>query len=436
MRKIVIILFCFCFIINNILSLSSGVYFPKKENIIILTDYTFEEAFEEYEYILISIYSEICGICIKKINPTLSLLYKEIQASEEELNNSLIIAKIDGSYNNYFMNKYNILGYPSIVLFHKGKIISQLNNKYDLNDMLIFLRKNILRPIQYINNIIQYKRLLSNSFKESFITYYGNNSIDIKALIDTSNIYQYLTFVNIYNISLIKELNVSFGDLSINKFFDEPIIVEKKGEKEWRLSQILQFIKKFNHKILIEFNSREGEYLIKNKKNILILINKQELTKEQIKRMKYNEKNNIKEFLMNNDNKINQKNFGKLAQEVRDKIQSCFILYKKNYIKNDNNNDDNKIRKRRSILDENDPFGFEYLRQEKYECEKRQINFINKLDLDNDLDCEIRLVQFNKEGKIKYYKLNCGEENIGKNIEFIEKWFDKTLINEIEYGFD
>ena len=48
--------------------------------------------------------------------------------NEEELYDKLVLAKIDGSYNHYFMKKYNIIGYPTLILFNKGKIISQLNN--------------------------------------------------------------------------------------------------------------------------------------------------------------------------------------------------------------------------------------------------------------------------------------------------------------------
>ena len=430
MKKNVIVIFIFNFLFN-VRCLTEGVYFPKKENIIILTDYTFEEAFKEYDFIFISVYSEICRICTKKINPSLSLLYKEIEMNEEELYDKLVLAKIDGSYNHYFMKKYNIIGYPTLILFNKGKIISQLNNKYEIDDTLIFLRKNILRPIQYISNIKKYNRLIHNSYKEPFITYFGNNSLDIKALNDIGYTYKYLTFVNIYNISLTKELNFSFGDLSINKFFDEPMIVEKKTNINWDYTQIEKFIKKYNHKLLIEFNTKEGENLIKNKNNILLMINKQEFTKEQIKKMKYLEKINIKEFSLNNENKINQKNFMKLAKLVRDKIQSSFILYKKNYLSDSNNN---KKSKRRSILDEQDPFGFEYQRQESYECEKRQIKFINKLNLDNDKNCEIRLIQFNKTTKIKVYKLNCGEENIKYNEDFIGKLHNNTfLMKENKY---
>ena len=434
MRIYSIIFFYFC-LIFNVFCISEGVFFPKKENIIILTDYTFEEAFKEYEYIFISVYSEICKTCVSIINPSLSLLYNNIQANEEELKNILVIGKIDGSYNHFFMSKYHIMGYPSLILFNKGKIISQLYNNFKIEDMLIFLRKHILKPIQYINNISQYNRLIHNSFKESVITYYGQDKLDINSLINISNIYKHLTFVNIYNISLIKELNMSIGDISINKFFDEPKIVGEKISEVWTYSLIEKFIRKYNHKILIEFNTKEGEIFIKNKKNILLLINKQELTKEQIKRMQYMEKINTKEVIMNKDNKLNHINFVKIAKNVRDKIQSSFILYKTNYLTGSNI----KKKKRRSIFDEDDPFGFEYQKQENIECEKRQINFINKLQLDIDINCEIRLIEFKKAGTIKFYKLNCREDYIQYNIDFIEKWFNKTLImeeNQYEINID
>ena len=327
------------------------------------------------------------------------------------------------------------MGYPSLVLFNKGKIISQLNNNFKIEDMLIFLRKHILKPIQYINNISQYNRLIHNSFKESVITYYGQDKLDINSLINISNIYKHLTFVNIYNISLIKELNMSIGDISINKFFDEPKIVGEKISERWTYPLIEKFIRKYNHKTLIEFNTKEGEIFIKNKKNILLLINKQELTKEQIKRMQYMEKINTKEVIMNKDNKLNHINFVKVAKNVRDKIQSSFILYKTNYLTGSKI----KKKKRRSIFDEEDPFGFEYQKQENIECEKRQINFINKLQLDNKKNCEIRLIEFQKAETIKFYKLNCGEEYIQYNTDFIEKWYNKTLImeeNQYEINID
>lgn len=433
-------LFYLFYICNGIiLCFSEGVYFPKKNGIIHLNDYTFEEAFKEYNYFFISVYSEICGFCIHKINPSFEDLYKEIKNNEPELKDIVGLAQIDGSYNNYFMNKYNIIGYPSILLFKNGIIQAELIDKKNVEDMIIFLRKHILKPIQYLTLKNQYIRLTKNSNKESFITYYGNNQEEINSLIEISYNYNYITFTNIKDVNLIHELNATERQLSINKFFDEPRIIESSKKNEsWTYYNIDNFIKKYNHRILIEFVTKEGEILLKQRKNILLLINKQELTKGQIKRVQYMEKINIKEEMLNNENKINNKNFFKLAKDVRNIIQSSFVIYRKNMININNKNEDKKRKERkRIILDEEDPFGFEAKKEEIKDCEKRQINFVNKLDLNNEINCEIRLIFFENEKKIKFFKLECGKEKIKENIIFIENWYNKNLsIENISYDLD
>ena len=433
--KLFTLFFLYYCIFNNISCISEGVYFPKKDNVIILTDYTFKEAFREYPYLFISVYSEVCFSCIHHINPTLSNLSKEIENNEPELKDIVAIAKIDGSYNNYFMRNYNILGYPTLILIKNGIIQSELIYRKKVDDIILFLRKHILKPIQYIKNINQYNRLLKNSDKESIITYYGQNKQDINSLIEISYKYNHLTFINIQEQKLIKNLNATEGQLSINKFFDEPKIIESPTNNElWTNDTIDKFIQKYNHRLLIDFGKKEGENLLNLRKNLLLLINKQELTNEQLKRVKYMDKINIKEIIMTDENKINNKNFLEIAKNVRDIIQSSFILYSKNLI-NLNENEEKKERKK-SILDEEDPFGFEKLRQEKKDCEKRQIQFINnKLDLDIKKNCEIRLLDMKNEKNPKFYKLNCGKEYIKDNIIFIRNWFNNIFVND-DFGIN
>ena len=416
--------------INYIFCLTEGVYFPKKDNVMILTDYTCEEAIKEYPFLLISIYSEICGKCIHKINPLFTSLYKEIENNEPELKDIVGIAKIDGSYNNFFMNKYNIIGYPTILLLNNGIIQAELIYTKKVEDIIIFLRKYILRPIQYINNIKQFNKLTKSSYKDSFITYYGKNAEEINSLKEISNKNTRLTFINIQNKTLMYELNATEGQLSINKFFDEPRIIEscKKGEL-WKSDTIHQFIKKYNHRLLIEFVTKEGEKLINQRRNILLLINKQELTENQIKRIQYMEKVNIKEVILNDENKENNNNFLEIAKKVRDIIQCTFVIYRKNMINIKDGNDFNRRKnKKRSLLDEDDPFGFEAKRQDIIDRENRQIQFINnKLLLDNETNCEIRLLDFEHEKNPIFYKLKCGKESIEENINFIKKWSTNNL---------
>ena len=429
--RLLVVLSIYFYIITYVLGLTEGVYFPQKKGVIYLNDYTFEEALSEYQYLFISVYSEICGICTHQINPALIDLYKEIENNELSLKDMIGIAKIDGHYNKYFMNKYNIIGYPTMLLFKNGNLLSDLIHGKNVDDMIIFLRKNILKPIQYIGNKSQYNRLIKSYNKESFITYFGNNKEEINSLKEISYNYEHITFINIQDNNLIKKLNATEGQLSINKFFDEPRIIEShEKDKIWKYDDINKFILKYNHRILIEFSTKEGEKLLNQRKNILLLINKQELTKEQIKRVQYMDKINIKEEMLNSENKINNIIFLEIAKSVRDLIQSSYIIYRKNLIYFNNENDKIKKERKRSLFDEDDPFGFEIKRKEVKECQKRQIQFVNKLNLDNETNCEIRLLDFEKEKNPIFYKLKCGKEFIQENILFIRNWFNKNISNQ------
>ena len=418
------------YFINNILCNTEGIFFPKREGITILTDYTFEEAISEYQYILISIYSDICRVCLVHINPMLSNLTKEIENDEPELKDIVSIAKLDGSSNQKFMNKYNIIGYPSILLLKNGVIIGELVHKKNVEDLLLSLRKHILRPIQYIKSKEQFNRLIKNPSKETFITYYGSNKEEINSLKDISYLYNYLTFINIQDLKLIEELNATEGQISINKYFDEPKIIESPKINElWTKDNINNFIKKYNHRLLIDFTTYEGENLINQRKNILLLINKIELTKDQIKRVEYMDKVNVKENIMNEENKKNKANFLEISKNVRDIIQSSFIIYKTNL--EIVNEEKNYKKKEKTLLDKDDPFGFEKMKQEKKECERRQINFIKKLNLNNETNCEIRLIDFECSKSPKFYNLKCGKEFIDKNIIIIKKWYNKDTLDDL-----
>ena len=427
MNYFILILFYLFFIYETFCS-KEGIYFPKKDNIIILNDYTFEEAFNEYQYLIIFIYSEFCYSCKHKISPIFSNLYKEINDKESELKDIVSMAKVDGTYNKFFLNKYNILGYPNVILFKDGTIQGTLNHIKTVDDIIVFLRKKILRPIQYINNKEIYNRLTNSSHKESFITYFGKNKEEINSLKEISYKYNFLTFINIQDKSLINDLNAKEGQLSINKYFDEPIIIESSKNNElWTEENIDKFIKKYNHKLLIDFTSMEGEHLLNKKKNILLLINKQELSEKQIKRMEYMDKINIKEIILSDENKVNNKNFLQLSKNVRDIIQSSYIIFRKNFEYEKENHKMKEKDKIETIMDEDDPFGFESMKKEIKDCEKRQIQFINKLKLDNKTNCEIRLIDFQNFTKPGFYKLNCGEENLETNINFIRQWNKKNI---------
>ena len=71
------------------------------------------------------------------------------------------------------------------------------------------------------------------------------------------------------------------------------------------------------------------------------------------------------------------------------------------------------------------------MKQEKKECERRQINFIKKLKLNNETNCEIRLIDFESSKNPKFYNLQCGKEFIEKNIIIIKKWYNKDIFDDL-----
>ena len=157
-------------------SLTPGVDFPKIKNVLQLSDDTYKEANKEYPYLLLAATSEICGTCQYKIIPGFPVLYNEIQEHEPELKDLVGIGTLSGYYNREYMEKFNVMGYPSVNLLKNGEKFAQVPDRYTVDDFLIFLRKQILKPIQVINDKYHYDKLI----KDNYIPYSSNDKTKIK----------------------------------------------------------------------------------------------------------------------------------------------------------------------------------------------------------------------------------------------------------------
>lgn len=415
--------FLFFSLFFSISSLPPGVFFPSHKGILYLTDETLDEASNEFEYILISAFSDNCGTCVHKISPSFENLYQILQTAEPELKDRVAIAKIRGKYNENFMDNYNLWGYPNVVLLRKKEKIAKVPERYSPDELLIFLRKHILKPVQFIKDKEHYEKLLKNTVHETLITYFGNNKEEIKSLQEVGeNTKRGITFVNLQNIELIKEFNATAGQLSINKDIDEKFIIEFPPEKDerWTTDNIKRFIDKYNHKVIIKFDNEEGEELLKNRKDFLLVVFKIKEEKEI-----YKLEEELKEY---------KTDFYELAKKVRDIIQSTNIYFLKEKTKKNKANQKKANRKRELDL-HNDPFGIKAEERKREETQRNQQIFVSKLKLNDDKRCEIKLVNIDKAiDEPVFYTLPCGKENIEKNFEFILNWKNKNISedNDIE----
>lgn len=399
--------------------LTPGVYFPKKNGVLYLTDDTLEEATKEYEYVLVSAFSLSCGTCLYTITPSFEELVKHLETKEPLLKGRVAVAKIIGYYNNKFMENYRIFGYPNVLLLKNMDKVALVPDRYKIDDLILFLRKEILRPIQPINDKTHFELLSNYTRYDSFITYYGNNKEILNYLKEVSEIEKKLVYTNVKNPELIKELNATEGQLSISKDFDEDRVIENSPDnKGWNKENILKFIDKYNHKVILPFEQSEGEKLLRKRVDTLLLITK---------------KNPNINYYKDEELQNNRKNFYELAKRLRDVIQSSSILFDKEII-NKKNKEDKKRKRRMGGFDvEHDPFGWNAQKKEREETEKRQHIFTSKLGINEDLKCEIKLLNLDKNlDEPVYYSLPCGKDNIDKNVEFIIDWKNGKIDENVD----
>lgn len=81
---------------------------------------------------LVEFFATWCGYCQKQ-HPVLEELSK----------NSIWIGTVDVDKNPQLVEKYDIKGFPTFVLFKNGKIISKLSGYHDKSQLLARLMENI-----------------------------------------------------------------------------------------------------------------------------------------------------------------------------------------------------------------------------------------------------------------------------------------------------
>ena len=376
---------------------SEGVFFPKRDNLYVLSDLTYEEALKEHQYFFISAYAEWCSTC-QRIEAE---LHKVANYFEKNLDSpDIVFGIIYGTYNIAFMEKYNIPGYPSLILFSGETKIKDYYENLNAESIIPWIRKIIYPTIQPINDELTYSYLIKNTDFSKLISYYGNDKNTIQVLEKSALSHSKYTFCQVVNKDLFKIYNVNNNDIVLYKQYDElnhtikiPINFEK----------IEKFIDKYSHRLLKSFNMKNGKKRFSKKINLLLFISK-------------NINNMIQEKEL--DNKIEN-----ICKEIRDKIQCVKSIYNKKEIE--------KLKNSISQI-QNQPQENPYLpnyQMGNYDEESEKGKFIidlyNSLNIKDNNETEIFLIDL--RDKITY-AYNIKDKK--KIIDFVNKWYDNKLINE------
>ena len=229
--------------------------FPLDNNVITLTDSTYEKAIEQYKYLMIYFYAPWCGHC-KSFSPE---YHKAAKVLKED---NIHLAKIDASTDKRASQKYKINGYPSILFFIKGEPIEFEGGRIE-KEIVNWTRKKIGKAIQILE-----KKEEIDKFKEDneicFI-YYGNDEIDIRVFEKASKFIEDFPFAVVKDENLIKKNQK--GTIVLYKHFDE----KKNVLKTINFQSINEFAQQYALPKVMVFNDKTVQYIFQKKNPALVL---------------------------------------------------------------------------------------------------------------------------------------------------------------------
>lgn len=143
--------------------------FPTENNVIVLTDKTFDKALEKYEFLLVQFYAPWCGFC-KQIKPEFE------KASEKLRKENYFLAKVDATSEIELTQKYNISGYPTIKYFIDKEPIDYKGGRKE-EDIIKWIKNNSKKITEKLDTIDKIEKFLEY---DMCTIYYGTNKNEIK----------------------------------------------------------------------------------------------------------------------------------------------------------------------------------------------------------------------------------------------------------------
>ena len=230
--------------------------FPFDEEVIILTDSTYENAIDFYDNLMIYFYAPWCRHC-QAFEPE----YQKAAGVLKKEN--IYLAKIDSSTDKKAAQKYKVNGYPTILFFLKGDPIEFTGGRTQ-REVINWARKKIGSAIQTINEREDLEKFMKDN--EICFVYFGDDLRDLEIVDKASKIIEDFPFASTNNKYLINKYSRR-GSLVLFKHFDE-----KKNElRKINLNKIIEFSKQYSLPKVMMFNDKAVQFIFQKKNPAVIL---------------------------------------------------------------------------------------------------------------------------------------------------------------------
>ena len=185
--------------------------FPLDNNVITLTDTTYEKALKQYLNLFLYFYAPWCGHC-KSFTPEYE---KAANILKEE---NIYLAKIDGSTQKKAAQQFKVNGYPSIFFLMKGNEPIEFEGGRTSRELINWVRKKTGKAILFFNEKSEIEQFKKEN--EICLIYFGDDENDIKIFEKASILIQDFPFAVVKSEKLIKKYSQK-KTISLFKHFDE-----------------------------------------------------------------------------------------------------------------------------------------------------------------------------------------------------------------------
>ena len=239
----------FSIFIISLLSLSlCEEDFPVENDVIILTDSTFDKAVAKYDYLLVLFYAPWCGHC-KKFHPEYEKAAKTLRKE------NLYLSKVDATVEKKLAEKFEIQGFPTVKLFIKGEAIEYTGGRKE-QEVINWMRKKTGPATKLINSEEEIDKLKKDN--DVVLIYFGNNKNELDEYIKVARKNEDFPFANVENEEIAKKLGIKMGTVVMFRNFEEP---QKELSKDLTSKKIEEFIDAFSSPKVMTFDEKAAQII-------------------------------------------------------------------------------------------------------------------------------------------------------------------------------
>lgn len=248
------------FILLLLIATSTCIDYPYDEErgLLDLTEENFDRALKEFGSLFVMFYQPDCIHCDR--------MYPDFEAAAAELRKyNLRLAKVDGIAEKKLTEKFNIEGFPTIILLNKDQEPMYYEAEREKNFFVRFMRKRTIPVVTELHSMEEVEKFKKSN--EVVLIHCADDEMKRDEFWRVSNITEDYFFGSIVDKALMSKLNCEPENVILFKDFDEG----KNTLKEFTMSSLRTFMTRYSYRKLLGMDDRTAP-LIFGENNPAVII--------------------------------------------------------------------------------------------------------------------------------------------------------------------